>query len=181
MKKGIIALIGMIVALVFIIVAFVGPWYGGTSSGVSVNFYLTRLESAGVSMGYDNPSVAIFMSDIKNIFDNTMYLTMGALVTAILALIGMLGFVFNFGKSNMMRMLGAIFGIITFVLALAATIYFMNALTGKMTGLTGFWNEEAGPGYAWYLMLVATIIALIASIAMFLKKSDPEVVAQPPQ
>ena len=179
MKKGIIALIGMIVALVFIIVAFFGSWYTGTQAGASGNFYLTKFETSGVTVEYSSPLLVGI--DLKSIFDNTMYLTIGALVTAILALIGILGFVFNFGKPNTMRMLGFIFGIITFVLALVATLYFMTAFPGKIPGYTEFWNKDLGPGYAWYLMLVAAIIALIASIAMLLKKSAPELVAQPLQ
>ena len=179
MKKGIIALIGMIVALVFVLVAFFGPWYSGTERGISANFYLTKAEVMGVTVDYS--SLSSSASSPKSIFDNTMYLTLATLVTAILALVGMLGFIFNFGKSNMMRMLGAIFGIMTFILALVAILYFMTALPGKLSGITGFWNENVGPGYAWYLMLVAAIIALIASITMLLKKSVPEVVAQPPQ
>jgi len=179
MKKGIIALIGMIVALVFILVAFFGPWYSGTQAGATADFYLTKVTASGVTIEYSSPLLTGL--DIKSTFDNTMYLTIGALVTAILALIGILGFVFNFGKPNMMRMLGFIFGIITFVLALVATLYFMTALPGKIPTYTAFWNKDLGPGFAWYLMLAAAIIALIASIAMLLKKSAPEVVAQPPQ
>lgn len=200
MKKGIIALIGMIVALVFVLVAFFGPWYtmnvkssvSGAEMDYNVGMYLTKMEMKGNVMGQDS-SMSISYADAKSqavaagvntdsfkIIDYTMYLTIGAIITAILALIGILGFVFNFGNANKMRMLGVIFGIIAFILAIAAPLYFMT--TSFTQGNYGFWFSQTitgvdisgGPGFAWYLMIVAAIIALIASIAMLLKKSVPE-------
>jgi len=206
MKKGIMALIGMIVSLVFIIVAFFGPWYTmnmksstvGATMDYNVGIYLRTMDVNGNFMGQD---VSMSMSyadaasqaqtsgvnaDSFKIIDYMMYLTVGTLVTAILALIGMLGFVFNFGNANRMRMLGIVFGIITFILAIAAPLYFMN--TSFTQGNYGFWFSQtisgvslsAGPGFAWYLMIVAAIIALIASVAMLLKKSAPETVTPTP-
>ena len=204
MKKGMIALIGMIVALVFIIVALIGPWYsvglkypeamGGKKE--TVDFSLTRAkgEMLGIPIdeSYDNsPGMD---EDTKTVFANSMYITIIALVICILALIGILGFVFGFGKSGTMKKLGGIFGILTFILVIIAVFYFMTALPVKTIGGgvandIGFWYSKSeagteasmGPGYAWYLMLVAAMIALIASIAMLLKKSAPELVAQPLQ
>jgi hypothetical protein len=202
MKKGMIALIGMFVALVFIVVAFFGPWYtmnvnssiSGAEMDYNVGMFLTKMEMKG--MGQD---VSISYADAKSqaaatgvntdsfkIIDYTMYLTMGAIITAILALIGILGFVFNFGNANKMRMLGVIFGVIAFILAIAAPLYFMT--TSFTQGNYGFWfsqtitgmNVSGGPGFAWYLMIVAAIIALVASIAMLLKKSVPEAVMPVP-
>jgi Tfp pilus assembly major pilin PilA len=33
---------------------------------------------------------------------------------------------------------------------------------------------SAGPGYAWYLMIVVAIIAVISAVAILLKKIVPE-------
>jgi hypothetical protein len=192
MKKGIIALIGMIVALVFIIVALVGPWYsvGIKYSGANenVDFSLTRAKGTmlgiPVDEGYDSEGMD---ETAKNVFNYSMYITIFTLIICILALIGILGFVFGFGKPDTMKKLGLVFGILTFVLALVAVLYFMTALPVKTLGGgvvddIGFWYSKSqsgaeismGPGFSWYLMIAAAIIALIASIAMLLKKSAPE-------
>jgi Flp pilus assembly protein TadB len=53
MKKGIIALIGMIVALVFIIVALIGPWYsvGFKYSGANENVDFSLTRAKGTMLG----------------------------------------------------------------------------------------------------------------------------------
>jgi hypothetical protein len=166
MKKEMIPLIGMILALVLIIVALVGPWYSMSFMGMGGNFYLTKAEMAGTTVPYDDT-----MGDAKASFDNTMYITMVALIFAIIAIIGILGAQFNLGKPDKMRMLAAIFGILTFILAIIAPIYFMTSGFGEVLNINDFWNELAGPGYAWYLMIVAAIIALIASIPLLKKQA----------
>ena len=204
MKKGIIALIGMIVALVLIIVAFVGPWYvmssGTSDSTMSLTSTTSKSGSYSATVSHADSKKAMEAMSLKtglyDVFNYAFYLTIFVLIVAILALIFMLGHVFNFGKPKMMKNLATIFGIITFVLALVTVLYFMVALPSEINKLNtlgatniGFWYSATiggvagslGPGYAWYLMLVAAIIALIASVAMLLKKSAPEVVAQPPQ
>jgi hypothetical protein len=55
-----------------------------------------------------------------------MYISIIALITTILAIIGALGVAFNFGNPNTMGKVGGIFGILTFILALIAPIYFMT-------------------------------------------------------
>ena len=203
MKKGIMALIGMIVALVFIIVALVGPWYGmsmkygSTESTASMSLTATTATLGGTTTttSYADAKKTASDTGIYGIFDTTLYLTIFALIVAILALVFLLGHVFNFGKPKMMKNLAMLFGIITFIIAFVAVFYFMIAVPGENTTKTaeggdmGFWYSTSvsgtslsvGPGFAWYLMLIAGIIALIASIAMLLKKSVPEAVAQPPQ
>ena len=96
-----------------------------------------------------------------------MYISIIALIITILAIIGALGVVFNFGNPNTMGKVGGIFGILTFIFALIAPIYFM---THEGFATLGFWNDYGGPGYGWYLMLIAAIIALISSIPLFKKQ-----------
>lgn len=169
MKINMGALIDMVIGLVFILIALlIGPWYSIMSAlGIESNIYLTRMEIAGVSIGYSNPLIETNIAGAKSFFDNTLYLTIIALITAIIALVGIL---------IKRRMIGVGLGILTFIFALIAPLYFM---TGGFVGEgSGFWNEYGGPGYAWYLMIIAAIIALISGI-LSLKKQVP--VPAPPR
>ena len=187
----------MVIVLALILTALFGHWYHfytkfyyPPTQDMETNhyYYLTRHESEtkGTLHGEDaSETESENYGDNwrgKYVFDNTMRVIIGALVTGILALVGMMGFIFHFGKPNTMRILGIISGIITFVLVLSAFIYFMIAFPGSMIRIAsvpepGFWyskSEEGveylmGPGYAWYLMIVAAIIALISSSLIFKK------------
>ncbi len=95
---------------------------------------------------------------------------------------------FNFGKPGMMSKFGGIFGILTFILAIIAVLYFMTALPGAANLQSsegediGFWYSEsqsfegyemsisAGPGFSWYLLLISGIIDLIGAIPLFNKQ-----------
>lgn len=204
MKKGIIALICMVITLVFIIVALVGTWYGGhgevESMGikgeVDYSFGLTGGEGKSEFAGQKETTEIEYDDDFdaKGVYDNTMYITIIALITAIIALICILGMTFNFGNIKTMKMLGGIFGILTVIFALVAAIYFMTALPEENRGTwgdVGFWDEvetslmgvsmklTVGPGYAWYLMIVSFITASIGSIIVFMDKPGPTMA--PPQ
>ncbi len=207
MRKGILALIGMIITLVFIIIALIGPWYSASGKvddeeGYS-NYSLTGLDSKEPGEDAEFKSYADIKEDLSDdakekygIFDTTMYITIGTLIVCILALIGILGISFNFGKPGMMKMLGGIFGILTFILALVAIFYFMSLpsefeMKDSKGDDIGFWASDEidymgskatvnyGPGYAWYLMLLAAIISLIMSIMLFLNKGTP--IVSPPK
>ncbi len=156
MKKGGVALIGMILALVFIIIAFIGPWYSMSFMGMSIDVGLTTEATSGVDRGP---------------FDTTMYIAIFALITSILAFIGILGLSFGFGSAKTMKSIGGIFGILTFILALIAPLYFMTSAFLEGLGEIGFWNDFGGPGYGWYIMIIAAIIALIASTFIFKEKT----------
>lgn len=167
----------------------------GGESNVYQDFYLTKIEMhdtfAGVpireSMDYDviqegleltqglpvPEEVNIGFKEVEQglaMFDTTRYLTIGILITSILALIGILGFVL--GKANEMRKIGIIFGIVTFILAIIVVCYFAIGVTLYGGGL---WNtmEQYGttasssPGYAWYLMIIAGITSLISSVVIY--------------
>jgi len=217
-KKGIIALICMVITLVFIIVALVGTWYGMS----------TKLEGVG-TMDFENDVSATLTSitgpdpetgeevtksnadwrkqyeasgedtGIFDVLDNTFYITIFTLIIAILAVIGILGLTFNFGNPKTMKMIGGIFGIITLVLAFVAVFYFMTVLPAEAELQTlenkdaGFWYSESktemgakmsasyGPGYAWYLMLIGAILALIAAVMIFIDKGSSVAPVPPPQ
>jgi len=211
MKKSIIALICMIVTLVFIIVALIGPWYSmsykieGTGISDSEMDYSSTLTSSSGKNPFTGKEESQSHADARkeaedmgsdtgvfDVYDNTLYITIIALIVAILGLIGILGFVFNFGKPKTMKMIGSIFIILTIILSFVAVFYFMTAFTEEANLQTiegkdaGFWYSEsksqgsaemtysAGPGFGWYLMLIGAILAIISIIFVFMdKKSSP--------
>lgn len=161
MKKGGVALIGMIVALVFILVAFFGPWYGvsGSAMGVSIS------EDIGLTSGIGQSGID------RGILDVTMYLAIIALIFAIIAFIGSLGAAFNFGNFGTMKKVGGGFGILTFLLAIIAVFYFYANLpdTAAMEAAAEAAGVEfsAGIAWGWIIMLLGAIIALISSASIF--------------
>jgi ABC-type multidrug transport system fused ATPase/permease subunit len=205
MKKGMIAFIGMIIGLVLLLLALFGPWYTvgvngsymGVSMDYSMNFFLTKMDMQGTAMGQsmtrsmsyadarESGQLTGVNTDSFAVIDNIMYLTIIAILCAIIAVIGMLFFIMK--NSKTMRLLGVVFSFLTFLFALIAPLYFMT--TAFISENSGFWFSQnilgmdmsGQPAFAWYLMIVAAIIALIASVTMLLKKSVPEVVAEPPQ
>jgi hypothetical protein len=199
MRKGVFAFGGMIGGLVLLIVAFMGPWYAMSASGVlgmdySVGFYLTRMEAKGVSNNQDfslSVGYAEAKQDAQNVGVNTdsftvietaMYLTFFALATALIAVIGMAAFVFQVGTAKFMKYIGGGFALLTFILALIPALYVIN--TKFAENINGFWFSQSvlgvtvtgGPGYAWYLMIVASIIVLICAVAFLMKKIVSEAV-----
>jgi len=170
MRKGGVALIGMALSVVFIIVALFGSWYSVNIIGISVNIGLFGIEAGEQSVSYSDFGI----SDTCSI-DVTLYLTLTALIIALLSLFGILEFTFK--NSKLMKLIGGGFGIITFILALTAAFYFMAS--GMLGGEISFWNEFGGPGYAWYLMLIAGITALISSVLVLKKSTTPKDVTLP--
>jgi ABC-type polysaccharide transport system permease subunit len=174
MKKGVIALICMLVALVFIIIAFIGPWYSGKEDNFELNNTLTESTSTiggqEVTVKFeDMPD-----SDVKDVFGNTYLLTIVTLVFAILSLLLVAIHMFKMINMDMLKMIASIFVILTFILAIVTALYFMTALPASSEWNGDFFQDNAGPGYAWYLMLVGGIFALISGIFLFTdKKSAP--------
>jgi hypothetical protein len=201
MKKGMIAFVGMVIGLVLLVVGFLGPWYiisaNGGSGTLNMNYniglYLTRMEVKG-TMGTQDISLSMSYVEIENniqttagvntesfaVINTAMYITIFAIVIGFLAVIGMAAFVFHKGKPKMMKLFGGVFGILTFILALVPALYFWS--TSFSQNSTGFWSSQdimgitmtGGPGYAWYLMIVAAIITLIVAVAILLKKIETE-------
>ena len=197
MQKGVVSFCGMIVGLVLLVVAFMGPWYAMNMSGAlgidsDVKFYLTRMEVKGIFNNQDL-SVSVGYADAKEnaqsvgvniesftIIETAMYFSFFAMVTNLIALIGIAAFVFRRGTSKIMKYIGGGFALLTFVLALVPTLYVMN--TKFAENISGFWFSQSafgvtiagGPGYAWYLMIVVTILALICGVVILLKKISLE-------
>lgn len=204
MKKGILAFIGMILALVLIIVALIGPWYSislttmGQDGSVDMTLSQMTVKIMGMEQTMNYNKVAETSSattgmpvdtDSLDVFTNTMYITLVALIVGILT-VALLALQVFANKQNMKK-LAMIFGIVTFAMAIIAIIYFMtNSITG---GEYGFWFSESinqmgmnmdmsgGPGFSWYLMLVAGIISLISSIMLLLDKEEKIPTMQQPK
>jgi len=202
MKKDIFALISMVIGLILILVSLFGPWYSisitnsENDTDYSQDSYLTKMETKGKLFGYDITNSSSYADagnfEGKHIFDNTMYLTIGVLFASILAFIGLLGVMFHFGKTNTVRKICALFGIITFILAVMTISYFMveftnqaeetastySEISGEETLDIGFWFSKSsegskistGPGYSWYLMIIAGIITLIFPVILLIKQ-----------
>ncbi|MCK4365946.1 MAG: hypothetical protein KAW45_07835 [Thermoplasmatales archaeon] len=202
MKREMYALISMIIVLILILVSFFMPWYssGGLISGagmMSLDIYLDRitmktLYSGDVSMSHGE-------SEGMEYIGTVLFIAIAALITSILALIGILGIHYHFGSLKNMRRIGISFGIVTFIMAIIAIFYFMmgtiNTIQTSQEIYYGssqtipfggsnpsFWmnlNVEgmaisAGPGIAWYLMAIAGLITL-ASSGLILKKTKTDI------
>jgi hypothetical protein len=184
MRKGIVAFGGMISGFILLLVAFVGPWYVMNGSGTlgmkyNVGFYLTRMEAKGTfngqdiswSVGYSKAKENAEMVGVNiqsfTIIETARILTLFAMATALVSLIGFVGFVFRLGTPRIMKYMAGVFGILTCVLALMPAMYVLT--TGFSENSSEFWFRESilgvtitgGPGYAWYLMIVVSSIALI--------------------
>lgn len=144
MAKGLSAVIGTLLTLVFILLGFFGPWYSISSSFSSLDIGLTT--GIGQS-GFE-----------YNVLNLTFYMAIFALVFAILGFIGVLGAAFNFGNIGTMKKLGGTFGLLTFIFGIFAVFYFYaNIPSGTILGIT------AGVGWGWYLFLIGSILAIIST------------------
>lgn len=218
MKKGMIAFVCMLLTLVFILIGMIGPWYvSNMKTKISIPGYAEEeteveasvtLTSVTGKVGDEDPETKS-IADVKKeaedagadtgVYDvviNTFYIVIIAFIIALLAVIGFLGKMFNFGKPAMMNNLSKIFSILTFVFAIIAVLYFMVSVPAETndantyTEDVGFWYSKdiseqgqelsisLGPGYAWYLMLVGAILALVATILLFLDKGSVAAPAQ---
>jgi hypothetical protein len=203
MQKGIGAFAGMIIGLILIVVAFLGPWYTLEGTGTfgaeyNVGFYLSRIEAKGsiagqdifFSTGYDQAKENAQMIGVNTqsftVMETAGYLTLFAMATALIALIGMAAFVLRLGTPKIMKYIGGGFGLVTCLLALVPTVYTMT--TGFSESSTGFWFSDqvlgvtitGGPGYAWYVMLLVAVITLISSVVLLFTKSPSEKVVTSP-
>lgn len=199
MKKNMFALVGMIITLLFILIALLGTWYTGTfEDGDGGIYFSLRAQTIEDEDGErETTSYSEMRDDLEenmgedadtgrlDVYRNTFYIVIIAFIIALIAIVTLFGNIFNFGKPETMKMLGTIFVILTFIFALVAALYFMTALPSEMSkdmpDDVGFWDEvdlmivkmSIGPGYAWYLMLVGGIIALVSAIFIFMDKKPP--------
>ena len=189
MKKDMLAFIGMIIGLIIILATFFLPWYSTQVSGggqeMNSDMYLdrTEMEFMGSKITQSNEGIAFL--------NNTLYFIILTFIMTILALIGVIGFYYNLGNRDNMRKIGVIFGITTFIIAISSIFYFMIVALNQMQearsmyfstsgaedtlpDISFWWSTEingtqlsAGPGYAWYFMIIAGIIVLISAVLLY--------------
>jgi len=144
MDKKIIGLVGIIIAMVLIFVAFFMPIYSYSTSmdteelsgfgsffedfDVDYNMYLTKMEVKGSIWGMDMTNTTSYSDaegqfPAKSVFDNTFYLWIITLILAIVSLIGFIALYLT--KKNVMKKIALVFGILAFVFALIVPLYFM--------------------------------------------------------
>lgn len=194
MKKATVALVGMIAALVLLVLSFLGPWYIINATGIlgadyTIELYLTRVDLQGriggqdvmLSTGYTEAKMYIRDTNVNMesfaMIENAMYLTIVAMVTACIAIICMIVFVYNKERQRTMKFAGGLLGVLTSLLTILLALYAMN--TEFVENISGFWfgvtilgmRVTGGPGYGWYLMIVVAIIALISAATIFLVKT----------
>lgn len=173
----------------------------GSSSMISdSDVYLTRIEG---SSGYQVGARSIQSMDLSEIreqyesagMDTSFIDAIGNsfIVTIVALIFGIIAMVFaiiSILKSKF-KIIAGILSILVFVFAILAPIIFMTGFTSfveaqassysSSAGDIGFWfsTEEngvkasMGPGYAWYLMIIGAIFALIGGIILFLKQKQP--------
>lgn len=198
MKKSIISLVGLIIVVLMILMAYVGPWYVinikspylDVEYEANINMYLTEIKVDGNIPGLDLEAQGY--SDYsdggnnKTIVNNVKNMVFASIITAILAVLSIVGSMFSTRRPNTLRMLGFCFGIITFILSVVAIFYFMGTVPSEMAAGasdSNFWYSQTtlfgdmtmGPGYAWYAMLISAIFSIISS-ALLLMEEKIEIV-----
>lgn len=214
MKKGLIAFVGMVLTLVLLVVVFLGPWYtiagNGGALGVNYNYnielFLTHMDTQGTFLGQEvstslsyaeareNAQQTGVNSDSFTVIDNVMILSVLAVLCAFIAVLCTGVFVFTSKKSHLMKYLGSGFGLFTCILCFVAILYFMSA--AYTANNYGFWFSTTanifgisldlmgGPGYVWYIMIIAAVVAVISAGAILIKKiteSSPELTSSTPK
>ena len=183
----------MIGALVLLFLSFLGPWYTINTTGIlgadyHVGFYLTRMElqriigNQEVFLSVDYTDAEMYTQDINvdvesfALIKTAMYLTLLALGTAVTAIGVMTAFILEKVKTRALKLGGAFFSLLTFLITLVIALYFM---TGDFVENTsGFWfsftalgmNFSGGPGYAWYLMVVVAVLEVLCGVILLFIK-----------
>ncbi len=161
MTKEKYVVIGAVVALAIFFLGFIGPWYGisgeflGAEASIDIGFLGTTF-----SAGSDSST---FSTEIdRGETDTTMYIALVTIILAIIAFIGILGSIYGFGKKEMMQKIGEIFGIITFLVAIIAIIYYVINLPDT-SGLEQI-GLNVGLGWGFFLFLIGAIVMFITNI-----------------
>jgi hypothetical protein len=155
--------IGAVLALVVLIIGFIGPWYtisveSSVLGKASIDVGLLDTTFSGQNEVIDLVgSVSIDSSEINN----TMYIALITLILAVITLLGILGTVFEFKEISTMQKIGEICGFLTFITAIITVVYYiMN--TPETPDLTEF-GVYSGLGWGFYLFFVGAIILMLTN------------------
>jgi hypothetical protein len=161
MSKYNYSLIGAILAIIFFIIGFIGPWYSisGEFLGLKSQIDIGLIETS-ISSGTDSNSIiaAIDRTEV----DNTMYIAIITIILAIITLIGILATSFGVGKTVIMQKIGEIIGFLTFILAIITVIYYIANIpdTSDLDAI----GLSTGLGWGFGLFLLGGILLFITNI-----------------
>ena len=184
--------IGMVLGvlgIVLTIAGLVGPWW---TLNLQVSVLGTTVTSSqefrpfGYTTTVQGPVSTSNQSDYRGDPNMGGVFATGFLlsVVAILCGVGMIGLVAMSGARPQFRRLGAILGVLAFILALVAAVYVMATIPAAATTdagagaptFSGFWGSQTisvlgistvitwGAGWAWYLLLVAAVVFLVGGV-----------------
>lgn len=197
-KKTLVGLVLSLIVVVLLGVALVGPWYSMKMEGtvmdvemeVKADATLTEMKAEGMGVTTTKKwSDEDAPENQAKLYTNVYYIAIVTLVIAIISLICLiLSGIGKLGIKIAGIKIGAILLLITMIFAIVAPVYFAVAVPGAMHEDSATWDkgfmgseEEAGmkttwgPGYGWYLAIVAFVLALIGMIFTFIpgKKTAP--------
>jgi lysylphosphatidylglycerol synthetase-like protein (DUF2156 family) len=181
-----------LIAFILVLITLFGAWFSlsgegetmGQTAKYSVDMGLRDMTMTAEIMGVETKDT-ISYSDVEGGAPDVFNLTQILVILALIFTLLMFVFALLVGIGKVSGKIGMIFGALALVFVLITFVYFMVALPAEMeddspTGspITGFWGSEEfdisgvtmsmswGPGWAWYMMVIAFILALIGTIML---------------
>lgn len=195
-----------LIAFILVLVTLFGAWFsmsmegesGGYTVKGSVDMGLRDMTMTAEAMGMEITNTTSYSdmgdSEFIDVFNLTQIFVILAIIFTLLFFI----FALMVGMGKVGSKIGMILGVLAIVFILISFLYFMVALPSTMeeddpldAGISGFWGSDEisiggdsmsvswGPGWAWYLMIVSLILALIGTV--FLKGAEPAEPAYAPE
>lgn len=182
-----------LIAFILVLVTLFGAWFSmsgegeavGVTAKVSVDMGLRDMTVTTETMGVEATDTTSYSDVSESSFVDVFNLTQILVILALVFTLLMFVFALLVGMGKMSSKIGVIFGALALIFVLITFVYFMVATPAAMeedspsgSPLTGFWGSESmdfegvsmslswGPGWAWYLMIVAFILALIGTILL---------------
>lgn len=160
--------IGAILALIVLMIGFIGSWY--TVSGEFFTF------SGSIDFGLMGTTVSgaeeltnlVASVDIETTeLDTTMYVALITIILAFITLIGVLAKIFGFGEGLKIQKISESCGFLTFILAIITVVYFAVNIP-DISGLKSLLNKvgtsiSSGFGWGFYLFFIGAIILIITN------------------
>lgn len=188
MKYRLVYFIGMIFTFIIILFSLFGPWYSISLSAVgrtgtvdmTLNNMVSKIGGEKQIIAYEDfkevTSIVGVNADELDIFKDIRTIVTTALFFTIIGIIVILWLQFVSVTPEIMRILGIFFCIIVFLLGFIACMYLMAGVFHEgesfyFTKIILGVEVTGGPGYGWFLMLTASIIALISSIPLIKKQT----------
>jgi hypothetical protein len=162
-------IIGAIIALLFFILGFIGPWYNITGEFLGIKASID-IGLTGTSISGEIDSNNIISIIDRSETDNTMYLAIFVIITTILAIIGFLGVSINIGKIKNMYLIGEIFGFLTMILAIITIMIYVINLPD--TSEIVYVEIKENLGWGLYLYLIGAIVIFLTVIWSRITKSE---------